>query len=102
MATYIADPETCNLIERYAERTGKNKTAALRDLLQRELAGDDWAAHGPERLKSAMEIVKRNPKRHIKSIPKKAFDDLYSYLDKERKKYGPVDNPRGKGKSPEW
>ncbi len=87
MATYIADQETCNLIERYAERVGKNKTAALRDLLQRELAEDDWAAGGPERLKSAMEIIRRHPKRDIKPIPKKVFDDLYTYLDKERTKY---------------
>lgn len=103
MATYIADQETCNLIDRYAERMGKNKTAALRDLLQRELADDDWAARGPARLKSAMEIIQGKPKRHVKPIPKKAFDDLYSYLGEERKKHGPVDKPhRPKRKSPKW
>lgn len=87
MATYIADKETCHLIERYAERAHKNKTAALRDLLQRELAGQDWTARGPERFKSAMEIIRRSQKRRARPIPKKAFDDLYSYLEKEQEKY---------------
>ena len=91
MATYIADEETCNLIERYAARVHKNKTAALRELLQRELMDQDWATSGPERFKSAMEIIQRNPKRHVKPMPKKVFDDLYSYLDKERQKYAAED-----------
>jgi hypothetical protein len=94
MATYIADQETCDLIQRYAERVHKNKTAALRDLLQRELADDDWAARGEQRLKSAMAIVRRNRKRHSEPIPKKVFDDLYSYLDEEREKYEAADRPR--------
>jgi len=99
VATYIADEETCNLIERYAERVGKNKTAALRELLQRELAERDWKAGGNQRYESAMEIIRRRPKRSPEVLPRRVFDELYSYLDEEREKYAAEDKSGHRSRS---
>lgn len=87
MATYIADPETCELIERYARRVGKNKTAALRDLLQKELEASDWAAGARERYEKVMKRLRpKLAKGPVEPIPKKVFDDMYAYLDEERER----------------
>ncbi len=87
MATYIADQKTCELIDRYARQVGKNKTAALRDLLQRELGASDWAAGAQERYEKVMKwLGPKLEKGPAEPLPKKVFDDMYAYLDEERER----------------
>lgn len=82
MAIYIADGETSELLERYAARLGTNKTAALRELLRSELAEQDWRASAQQRYDKVMQWLGPRLKHPKTPLPKSAFDDLYSYLDK--------------------
>lgn len=87
MATYIADEETCALIDRYARQVGKNKTAALRDLLSQELEKIEWAAGAEERYEKVMKWLRpKLEKGPVAPLPKKVFDDMYAYLDEERER----------------
>jgi hypothetical protein len=87
MATYIADQETCELIDRYAKQVGKNKTAALRDLLRQQVEKIEWAAGAQERYGKVMERLRpKLEKGPVAPLPNKVFDDMFAYLDEERER----------------
>lgn len=87
MATYIADPKTCELIDRYARQVGKNKTAALRELLEKELEKIEWAGGAQERYQKVMKWLRpKLEKGPVEPLPKRVFDDMYAYLDEERER----------------
>ncbi len=87
MAIYIANAETCELIDCYAQRVGKNKTAALRDLLKQELEKIERAAGAQERYEKVMKRLRPKLKKGpVPALPKKVFDDMFAYLDEERER----------------
>ncbi|MBV9265738.1 MAG: type II toxin-antitoxin system VapB family antitoxin [Acidobacteriaceae bacterium] len=102
MAVYISDEETCKLIAEYAKLEGKTKTAALRDLLREGVKDAKWRAGAPERLAQALKwLEERRPARPRKPLPKKVFDDLYSYIDEERDRLAKTKSSR-KEDQPNW
>lgn len=81
MAIYIADEETSEMLERYAARIGTNKTAALRELLRNQLAGQDWQAGAQQRYDKVMQWLGPRLTNPKPPISKAAFDGLYDYLE---------------------
>ena len=84
MATYISDEETCRLINEYAERVGKNKTAALRDLLVEGMDRLNIAADKQQRFARVWRrFMERRRKLEVPAaaLPKHVFDDLFEIED---------------------
>ena len=100
MSIYIKDSETSDLLERYAATVGLNKTAALRELLRRQMDVAYRAKDADARFKSVLELI--GPKLAAGPVPpisKKRFDAIYDYMDRDREQAG-TRRPQPKRKTP--
>ena len=79
MAFYIESKEVSDLLTQYAKREGKTKTAAIRDLLKRELK-ESSKKSPQERLQNVLTFVKNTPTEKS-PIGHSDIHSLYEYLD---------------------